>query len=304
MPYLPVPDDATKGGENLSALVALRPFTGPLGPLTVIEARRATARQSDVQSLPLFLTAEIGEKLGYTENGFLKTCFNWREAGELREGEHYQTWTGDALAPLKSANLVGARAGALTLLTERGLWRVLILTGKPAGIRLRDWLDSEVLPEIARTGGYATPAGKAEIAARKLALSESRERRAIASQFVALAKAAKGTPAAQVAIREAMRVHGVELPMPQPIAETPARLDPVLAAWSAAFGDAPITVAEAWTDANVREAATAARIASPFALGIALRGRSAVLHTIVAVGRSRHHAALWRIRPAGVVGEA
>lgn len=41
------------------------------------------------------------------------------------------------------------------LLTEAGLWRVLILTGKPAGVRLRDWLDTEVLPSLRRSGHYS-----------------------------------------------------------------------------------------------------------------------------------------------------
>ncbi|MCK9461362.1 MAG: hypothetical protein M0R80_17165 [Proteobacteria bacterium] len=40
----------------------------------------------------------------------------------------------------------------LTLLSGKGLYKVLMLTRQPAGDRMRDWLAAEVLPQIARDG--------------------------------------------------------------------------------------------------------------------------------------------------------
>lgn len=42
-------------------------------------------------------------------------------------------------------------------LREEGLWQVLILTGKPAGARLRQRLSKEILPQLHRTGTYTLP---------------------------------------------------------------------------------------------------------------------------------------------------
>jgi len=65
---------------------------------------------------------------------------------------------GDELREAKSAvPSIAPNTCHLLLLTEAGQYRVLILTGKPVGVRMRDWLTTEVLPSIHRTGTYTLP---------------------------------------------------------------------------------------------------------------------------------------------------
>lgn len=113
-----------------------------------------------------FLAIEIGRILGYGQVGRdLVRQMNDEWAAEIRAPEHKAVLLGEELAAFKAspANLGGdspqvdPRAPSVTLLTEQGLYRVLMLTGKPVGIRLRDWLDSDALPKIAATGGYGQP---------------------------------------------------------------------------------------------------------------------------------------------------
>lgn len=113
-----------------------------------------------------FLAIEIGRILGYGQFGRdLVRQMNDEWAAEIRAPEHKAVLLGEELAAFKAspANLGGdspqvdPRAPSVTLLTEQGLYRVLMLTGKPVGIRLRDWLDSDALPKIAATGGYGQP---------------------------------------------------------------------------------------------------------------------------------------------------
>lgn len=113
-----------------------------------------------------FIAPEIGRILGYGDFGReLVRQMNEGWAAEIRTPDHKAVLLGEELAAFKASTAnsgtggpqVDPRAPSVTLLTEQGLYRVLMLTGKPVGIRLRDWLDSDALPKIAATGGYGQP---------------------------------------------------------------------------------------------------------------------------------------------------
>ena len=116
----------------------------------------------EIHGVLYFIVKEVGQFLGYQDGGLTDLIASeWRE--ELKSGTHTLMLEGETLAMVKGMNWTGItrpvdpHTRSLLLLTEPGLWRVLILTGKPAGIALRDKLDSEILPSIRKTGSYAVP---------------------------------------------------------------------------------------------------------------------------------------------------
>jgi len=103
----------------------------------------------------------LGAALGYSEGGegLVNTWSNsWK--GEFKEGHHFKILKGKSLKEFKELTsltnfaVVSPNAPKLMLMTLVGVNRVLLLTGKPIGLKLRDWLDTEVLPQIQKTGQY------------------------------------------------------------------------------------------------------------------------------------------------------
>ena len=139
----------------------MNPENTSLRPLITAAFEGNTLTLIEYKGAPSYIANEVGAALGYAGRR-LVTNIGGKWAGEFREGEHYHHLAGPELALLREvvtdSVTTSKFAPSLLLLTEAGLYRVLMLTGKPAGLRLRDWLDSEVLPSIARTGGYGAPA--------------------------------------------------------------------------------------------------------------------------------------------------
>jgi len=134
-----------------------------------------------------FVAREVGAALGYEEAGkrfASKVTGDW--SNELKEGVHWHRVKGEELRRLKAALRLGAgpvptRLGAapvpsgtppagldaapvpsdalarvpeVILLTEQGLNLALMRSGQPIAAEFRNWLASEVVPAIARTGRY------------------------------------------------------------------------------------------------------------------------------------------------------
>jgi prophage antirepressor-like protein len=113
------------------------------------------------QGSPHIPLKALGAALGYAEagEGLVITWANsWK--AEFKEGHHYKILKGKSLkefkmlAALTNPGLVSPNAPMLVLLTLPGINRTLLLTNKPIGLKLRDWLDTEVLPEIQKFGKY------------------------------------------------------------------------------------------------------------------------------------------------------
>ena len=136
--------------------IALRPTSGfEAHPFTVVE----------IGETPHFVAKEVGSILGYGKDGTaLAELFSDEWSDRLRETAHYRLATPEELAALKdlpgvARSVVGGRARGLVFLTESGLYRVLMLSGKPAALAFQDWLASEVLPTLRATGSYSLARG-------------------------------------------------------------------------------------------------------------------------------------------------
>lgn len=121
-------------------------------PLTILE----------IDGVSYFIAREVGDVLGYDDNGRrLVTMITTEWTAELVEERHFIRLEGERLASLKNyirnPDVVAPQTRHLILLTEAGLYRVLMLAGGPVACHFRDWLDSEVLPSLRRTGTYALP---------------------------------------------------------------------------------------------------------------------------------------------------
>ncbi len=103
----------------------------------------------------------LGARLGYARDGerlVTNILDDW--ASEFIEGKHWVRLVGDELAAFKKAYgrptaSVGGSASSLVVLLEPGIHLVLLKTNKPAGVRLRDFLAAEVMPQLLRTGQFA-----------------------------------------------------------------------------------------------------------------------------------------------------
>ncbi len=112
---------------------------------------------------PCWLAQEIGQVLGYSANGSKlvnKITQDW--SNELLNSEDFFKIEGEELAELReamshfatpesgAANPLNAKTRSLLLLTEQGVYLACIKSNKPAGVLLRRWLASEVLPALRR----------------------------------------------------------------------------------------------------------------------------------------------------------
>lgn len=165
----------------------------------------------EVSGRPVLLVPEVEAALGYPVKGLSTQLAEW--ADELIPDIDRIDATGDLLAALKSAGLVGHRASSVGLLTESGVNLVLMKTNKPAGKRLRRLLATEILPQLRKTGHVAGRMSRAS---------------------AAVALAARGwTPEQVAAALGAPRLAA-------PVDDLAALID----AWTSTYGDRKVTPAE------------------------------------------------------------
>lgn len=104
---------------------------------------------------------DVGGALGYSPEGFRKSLSNWSD--ELVEGTDYAVLSGDDLKAFRALGDVSVkmtlspRAPSATVLFESGLWLVCLKTERPGGRALRRRLADDVLPALAKQGGYINP---------------------------------------------------------------------------------------------------------------------------------------------------
>ncbi|MBK7821959.1 MAG: Bro-N domain-containing protein [Tessaracoccus sp.] len=60
---------------------------------------------------------------------------------------------------MRGAHLMSTPGGSqeMTIVSEAGMYEVVIRSDKPEAVTFRRWITAEVLPQIRRTGAYATP---------------------------------------------------------------------------------------------------------------------------------------------------
>lgn len=116
-------------------------------PVTLLELR----------GVIYFMVWEVGAALDYADNGrtLVASVREWQDQGELRADTHLLLLAGEDLALVKELigpAVISPNTRSLLLLTEQGLYRTLMLAGGPKAMAFRDWLDSDVIPRIRKTG--------------------------------------------------------------------------------------------------------------------------------------------------------
>ena len=115
-------------------------------PITVVD------REGD----PLFISQQFAGPLGYPEPARFTQAIT--SEYNLEEGRHFLKFTNGNLAALKAAlgpDVIDPRTPSLVLLTEAGLYRALMRSRAKNAEPFQEWLASEVLPQLRKTGSYA-----------------------------------------------------------------------------------------------------------------------------------------------------
>ena len=118
---------------------------------------------------------------------------DWKD--EVVEGEHYRVLKGAELREFKAsmyatrATRVASKASHITILTEAGIDRVLLLTKKPAGVRLRAFVADEVLPKLRRGEAVPPVTEVTEVTEAPAAMPESLDERIARIVAAAIAQA-------------------------------------------------------------------------------------------------------------------
>lgn len=162
---------------------------------------------------PAWIAKEVGERLGYGSDGReLSKMILDEWSNEFVDAVDYTLIRGQELKDLKAV-LPSAgyyppgEIAKLLLIFDTGLYLVLFKTRKPIGVRLRRFLATEVLPQIAKTGMYIPDRGAPvqnplEMELQKLKIEVLREtidemkadlsKEAVSTLRIALAETATG----------------------------------------------------------------------------------------------------------------
>ena len=133
-----------------------------------------------LDGVPIVPARDIEAALGYEPKGLANSIADWQAAGLMKEdGSHVRKLTGQDLTlfAVAGSETANSMVRHLLVLTERGLYRVLMLSRKPAALAFQDWLETQVLPSIARHGSYNADKRIDALEARILAM-EPRKKRA------------------------------------------------------------------------------------------------------------------------------
>lgn len=131
---------------------------------------------------PYFIPREVGEAIGYAKPEQVAKRISERWRDDLVEGSDYERlshaellekFRGPKVGPLDFPNR------GMILLSEQGLYGVLMLARAPKARDFRKWVRSEVLPQIARDGSYSPhreidEQGRLRIKEAELALEKAR----------------------------------------------------------------------------------------------------------------------------------
>lgn len=115
-------------------------FAGPTSPSTFTFAPGLNLRVIDKGGEPWFVAADVCPALG----------LNPIHGGV---GHHLRSLGADERASLLKAE-AGVRANS-TIVSESGLYALVLKSRKPEAQRFRKWVTSEVLPAILKTGSYS-----------------------------------------------------------------------------------------------------------------------------------------------------
>ena len=290
----------------------------------------------EIRGVVYFIAREIGAALEYASNGraLVVSINEWRAQGKLRD-EHVWHLAGADLAAARGlrsdlgpddpamADAGAARSGtrpagfaitepvianpktrSVVLLTERGLYRVLMLAGGSKAVAFQDWPDGEVLPSLRATGRYELPGGQPALSdpteepddvlhpmdEAQLLIVRCREMRLLARQLGQQGDHRRGITLLRQAADALLGGAPPELPSPPVPADV---CGPLFAAWLAE-GGATMTATEVLAFADARGLlCEETRGDTPHArvtrLGVLLRERTASPVAGYRLSARRHH---------------
>lgn len=120
---------------------------------------------------PVFPGSDVEQALEYAPGFLRKQIPRWIETDLWQAGAHSMVLNGDEFAAYKAAG--GLRVAdcdpqnasmirSATVLTERGLYRLLMLIGnRKIALDFQEMLETKVLPALMRTGSYSLPGADA-----------------------------------------------------------------------------------------------------------------------------------------------
>lgn len=122
--------------------------------LTTFNFRDNNVRVVDIDGEPWFVVSDVCRALG--------VCI--RHDGRVNTSAAIQKVRADEKQNLRyvEANRIGlqriaSRAYGVSLVSESGLYKLIMRSDKPAARAFQDWVTRDVLPAIRKTGAYAAP---------------------------------------------------------------------------------------------------------------------------------------------------
>ncbi|MFB9777311.1 Bro-N domain-containing protein [Brevibacterium otitidis] len=105
--------------------------------LRIFDYQDTPVRTVELDGEPWFVLADLAKVLGIASPG--------RLAARLDEG-------------VRQTHTLGTAGGAqqMTIVSEAGMYEVVIRSDKPEAVKFRRWVTAEVLPTIRKTGSYGT----------------------------------------------------------------------------------------------------------------------------------------------------
>lgn len=100
----------------------------------------------------VFVAKQIMDQLGYKGGNQTLRYYDLIEGEDkitLRKKDYP-----DFFKQLNDIGAIGLRTGTVIMLYESGVWKLIMQSKKPIGIKTRNWLASEVLPSIRQKGYY------------------------------------------------------------------------------------------------------------------------------------------------------
>lgn len=98
---------------------------------------------------PWFVAADVGRCLGLCLTGGAGTFTR-----KLADDEKLTLRRRDYMQPMHEVPLFTGNVGAISLINESGLYKLIMRCDKELAREFQDWVTREVLPAIRKTGGY------------------------------------------------------------------------------------------------------------------------------------------------------
>lgn len=155
----------SKGGDNRPALILLGlrrfalaaapPAQAPAGAAPEFDFKGQKVRVAVIEGELWFMARDVGVLL--FDPAAIRRSGVAQYLGNLAADEK-QTLSAANLATIGLINGGVSAPGRMSLISESGLYKLVMRSDKPEAKAFQDWVTRDVLPSIRKTGSYAVPA--------------------------------------------------------------------------------------------------------------------------------------------------